>query len=278
MSTTYPWATTPVATLPDGADSIAVTPAAILGTWSAWVQVVASAPASGYLTAIAYRTAAVLFTSGILCDIQVGIGATPDSSILGTYRCAVGVNDVGDRGMRIPLPIMQAGIISGQAVSVRMRHGYALNTTPWYIGLEYLPTGYTGENLLSTSQPMQWFPALTQGLSLSATAGWTPGSYGVFSAALPLGIIIAAYSINLGGNHDIATEIDLAVGPDKSEVIIDTVPVYGTQGGTNYIPLWSPLDAAPAASRLVARFATDVVPLYSPRNCIVSVGYFEQPL
>ena len=278
MSTTYPWTTTLQVTLPSAADGVSVIPSGSSGVSSAWVTVVASAPSSGYLTGVSYIGTSDIHEFNTWVEIDVGVGAAASEVVIATLRGSIGVLGVLDQGQWLPCPILIAGIVSGTRVATRIRIGNT-STVEWIVSLTYLPTGFTGENLLTTTQPSQVYPPATSNVLLP-TSGvtWASGAWATVAASAAADLIIVAYNIGIAGNHDMAAEVDVGVGAAGFEVVIDTLRVFGVAGGTGNIPRWNPLDHVPMGSRLAARMRSDTVFPYLTRQVQIAVTYHEKPL
>jgi hypothetical protein len=267
-------------TWPSAADAVAVTPNA--GTWtdSAWFELVAAADASAIVTGLIVQPDDALGAfAATSFEIDLGIGAAGAEAVVATFRGHYG--DAADCGPgRLPAPIGLDVVPNGVRVAVRIRIGAHSTNNAWRVAATYLAKPIRG-SLLTTSRRQQCYPSAADNIVCTLGAGaWANSSWVEVVAATLSGIVVVSLVIETTfvtttGTH---WEFDLGVGGSGSEVPIATVrtcDVIGTTDGPRVIPLFTPLDAVPAGSRLAVRTRASTV---TSRHAGFALNYIPKPL
>lgn len=206
--------------VPAAADGGAITAVAATDTDSAWVTLLASAPANGILTGITVRpTGIVFFGWQSTLKIEIGVGASP--TVIATFTAAYDsrfFGEAGSQGLYIPCPIGIEGIVSGQPIKARLRQSSNLDTQTWHVSATYLRLPLTGA-ITSTANPLFGFPGSGLQVLTFSGPGWSNSSWSTLAVGgdrVVLGVVVVA------GGAGQSTNIDIG----DTTTVRATIPVY----------------------------------------------------
>lgn len=273
-TTTPSWSTNRLYAAPPAATGISITPSSTSGAWSAWSVLDASTAAAWLLSSLVVMPDRLGPAATV--DIEVGIGASGSEVVIDRFRGHWYTPAYASPG-ELPRPVLLDAIRAGSRVVLRMRKANT-SVTPWHVSATYLRKPAAGV-LLSSAKPQKTCPdtvgnqSLTLGSGAWGNGAWTTMTASTATAWLLTGIIPAATGL--------ASDWEVDVGVGATPTVITTVRFHHTGiapvDGPTVIPLYQPLSAIPAGSKVSMR----------PRHSAASIGtgvigatllYLELPL
>lgn len=248
-TTAFSWA-------PSAANSVTVTPSGVAWGNSAWVQLLASAPAASVLFALEID-AVDGGGSTIYAEVEIGVGAAGSEVPIAVFPFGNQTHGVFWNTGATYLTIGMDGIPSGKRVAVRLRQS-TTTVVPWGCAVGYFQKPIAGGPVLTTINAITVTPAATAPLSLppagNPSAAWTNGVWTTVLANPATDMVVLGYLLDWM-NNGAQYEIDLATGPSGAEVVTHTTKAHNESipGGPEFVECRNPLDFIRATVRVAAR-------------------------
>lgn len=244
------WTKNRLYTAPPAATGISVTPSSTSGAWSAWFQLESATATAWLLSSLVIRPDTI--GPAATAEFEVGIGAVGAEVAVGRCRGHWYTTYAASPG-ELPLPVLLDAIPAGRRVSIRMRKN-STSTTPWHVSATYLRKPVTG-SLLTSAKPQRTYPDGAFSVTLTAGAGlWVNGAWTTIIASTATAWLVTGIIPAVTGTFS-DWEVDVGVG--VSPVVITTVRFRHTGSapvdGPTLIPLFQPLSAIPAGSKVSMR-------------------------
>lgn len=244
------WTKNRLYTAPPAATGISVTPSSTSGAWSAWFQLESATATAWLLSSLVIRPDTI--GPAATAEFEVGIGAVGAEVAVGRCRGHWYTTYAASPG-ELPLPVLLDAIPAGRRVSIRMRKN-STSTTPWHVSATYLRKPVTG-SLLTSAKPQKTYPDGASSVTITAGAGlWVNGAWTTIIASTATAWLVTGVIPAVTGTPS-DWEVDLGVG--ATPVVITTLRFRHTGiapvDGPTLIPLFQPLSAIPAGSKVSMR-------------------------
>jgi hypothetical protein len=258
---------------PAAANPVTLTPSGVAWTSSAWVDVLAAAPAAAVLTGLVVRTN-YGGSPDTSFEVDVGTGSAGSETVIATFRGHLRGffgSKFSEPQCWLPCGLLIDNIANGARVATRIRHN-TTDTTAWQVAITYLQKPLT-TTLLTTANPLKCFPVNAQNLSVACgSTAWTNGSWVQVRSASGPALVLVGLCVKASNYW----EIDVGIGTAGSESVMTTLRgnASGLFSFPNYVPLCLPLDTIAASARVAVRGrGSDTSATH-----LVGLSYFEKPL
>ncbi len=247
---------------PSAATAPNVTPSGTSWNNSAWVQLTAASDTDWLVTGLTVELVNNGSpASGVDFEVDIGVGGAGSEAVITTFKGYVGDNNISY--MWFPSFIPVDAIPSGSRVAVRMRKS-GTSTNVWVFALSHLKKSTTsGVYVFASTKPTKVVPSAAVGTTLTNSGvAWSSGAWVQLIASTSTAIVLEAVPTdNFTQNGSVEVEIDIGIGAAASEVVITTLrqSYKGVDPSRGYIliPIWPPLDAIPASTRVAARMRSN---------------------
>lgn len=269
------WSTNRQYAAPAAATGLSITPNSTTWAWSNWFELDPS-------TAAAWLMSGLVVTPdqlgpGASAEFEVGVGAAGSEIAVDRFRGHWGNTFYASAG-ELPRSVLLDAVAALRRVSLRMRKSNT-SVTPWHVKASYYRKPLTG-SVLSSAKPQKTYPeganhiTLTVGASAWATSTTTTL---IASAAADLLLVgILPYTAGVAADW----EFDVCVGANDAAAVRVTSVRFRHNGiqpvdGPTLMPLYTPLNAIPAGSRVSVRTRSSVVASVSAACALIGM---ELPL